>query len=73
MQLEPQLSVVIAAAMSLLAVVLAAVLALGIGEVLARRERLRLARSVLRDIRGCEPPADDVRRFVDAIVEEWRA
>jgi hypothetical protein len=71
--LDPQLSTVIAAAMTLLAVVLAATLAVGIGEVLQRRERLRLARSVLRDIRGCEPPSEDVRRFADAIVEEWRA
>jgi hypothetical protein len=71
--LEPQISTVIAAALTLLAVVLAATLALGIGAVLERRERLRLARSVLRDIRGCDPPSDDVRRFAEAIVEEWRA
>jgi hypothetical protein len=71
--LEPQLSTVIAAAMTLLVVVLAATLAIGIGAVLERRERLRLARSVLRDIRGCDPSGDEVRRFADAIVEEWRA
>jgi hypothetical protein len=71
--LEPHVSTVIAAAMTLLAVVLAGTIAVGIGELFERRERLRLARSVLRDIRGCDPPADDVRRFADAIVQEWRA
>jgi hypothetical protein len=71
--LEPHLSTVIAAAMTLLAVVLAGTIAVGIGELVERRERLRLARRVLRDIRGCDPPTDDVRRFADAIVQEWRA
>jgi hypothetical protein len=71
--LDPPLSTVVAAAMMLLAVVLAATVVLGIGAALERRERLRLARSVLRDIRGSDPSGDDVRRFADAIVQEWRA